>query len=302
MTVKKYLNDACVTSVSFTKPEPMFQDIKRIALMGVVYMVFHMGIAQESDSSAVQRVRVNLKNNEVYVGSIISQDATQLKLKTVGGDITVPNDQILSVDYLQEGVSSKFRYPNPNKTRYFFGPTAIPLEKGEGYYQNVLLSSNFVNFGLSPNFSLGGGLELISLFLGEPVLFLTPKIGFKAGENLYAGTGMLVVLPTGGGDFLLPYGVITLGTAESNVSISVGIPVVEGSADSGGLISIAGFHRFSTSFAILSENYFLPSSSADTPYIGIQGIRIIGRKNAFDLGLILTDFTPLPYVSYVRKF
>lgn len=280
----------------------MLQNFKRIALLTFLLVAFHMSVAQKSDSSAVQRVRVNLKNQEVYVGSILSQDATHLKLRTAGGDITVPNAQIQSVDYLEVGGNSKFRYPNPNETRYFFGPTAIPLEKGKGYYQNVLLSSNFVNFGVSPNFSIGGGLELVSLFLGEPILFLTPKIGFKAGENLYAGTGMLVVLPTGGGDFLLPYGVVTFGSTESNMSFSAGIPVFEGAADSGGLISIAGFHRLNTSFALLSENYILPFSGADPPYFGIQGIRIIGRKNSFDLGLILTNFTPLPYVSYVRKF
>lgn len=280
----------------------MLQNIKRVALFSLFIILSQFGVAQDTDTTSVQKIRVNLKNREVYVGSIISQNATHLKLKTVGGDVTVPNDQIQSIDYLEDGVSSKFRYPNPNETRYFFGPTAIPLEKGNGYYQNVLLSSNFVNFGVTPNFSIGGGLELVSLFLGEPVLFLTPKISFEAGENLYAGTGMLVVLPTGGGDFLLPYGVVTFGSTESNMSFSAGIPVIDGSADNGGLISVAGFHRLTTSFALLSENYILPFSGAELPYFGIQGIRIIGRKNSFDLGLILSNTTPLPYVSYVRKF
>lgn len=57
-------------------------------------------MAQEADSTEVRRVRVNLKNSEIYVGSIVSQDASQLVLKTAGGEINIPTSQIQSVDYL----------------------------------------------------------------------------------------------------------------------------------------------------------------------------------------------------------
>ncbi|MDW3195646.1 MAG: hypothetical protein R8G66_24935 [Cytophagales bacterium] len=276
--------------------------MKRIAILAFLLIIGYLSNAQETDSTSAQLIRVNLKNKEVYVGSIVSQDASILVLKTAGGEINVPTSQIESVDYLDEMTDTRFRYPNPNETRYFFAPTAIPLKQGEGYYQNVLLSSNFVNFGLTDHFSVGGGLELVSTFLGQPIFFLTPKWGYQTSEKIYVGAGMLVVLPNGGGQFLLPYGVTTFGTTESNMSISLGIPFVEGDADNGGLVSVSGFHRFSTSFALLSENYFLPFGESDLPYFGIQGVRIIGKKNSFDLGLIVTDTTPIPYVSYVRKF
>lgn len=162
-----------------------------------------------------------------------------------------------------------------------------------------------MNFGLTKNFSIGGGLELISTFVGRPILFLTPKVGFQLEDKVYAGAGVFVVIPTsgGGGDgFTLPFGVVTIGSTESNMSISFGLLFNEGAADRGSLLSISGFHRLSTSFALLTENYFVTFSDADTPYFGIQGLRIVGRKNSFDFGVILGADTPFPYVGYVRNF
>jgi hypothetical protein len=59
--------------------------------------------------------------------------------------------EILKTDRFIKG---QYWFENPNATRYLFGPTAIPLKKGEGYYQNTYIILQSFNIGVSNNFSI----------------------------------------------------------------------------------------------------------------------------------------------------
>ena len=80
------------------------------------------------------------------------------------------------------------------------------------------------------------------------------------------------------------------------------------------LLVLSGMHRLGKSISLVSENYFASTGTQDTDEFssglgtfGIQGIRIIGKKNSFDIGLIIipeiVEYVPaLPYVGYERTF
>ncbi len=252
-----------------------------------------------------QVVIVTMKDGTEYKGTIVSQDNETLVLRTPNGTlnlVSVNVDTIENYDY--EG---KFEFPNPHDTRYFFGPSGIPVKKGKGYYQNVLLTGNFANYGITKNISVGGGLEFISTVLGNPVWFLTPKVGFDISKNLHAGGGVIVAGLAGEGTASLGYGVFTVGHAETNFTVGAGYGFISGEASQNPAIMLSGTHRVSRSIALLTENYILPMNTGETFYFGIHGIRILSKRNSFDIGAIVIpeiaeDIPALPYVGYVRTF
>ena len=138
-------------------------------------------IAREED----QIVLIQMKNGDEYKGFIKKRDDEKILLSMVNGEINLIVSNISSIenyDYI-----GKFGFANPHDTRYFFGPTGIPIKKGKGYYQNILVTTNFFNYGISNNISVGGGFEFISTVSGSPIWFLTPKIGIHVSENIHLG-------------------------------------------------------------------------------------------------------------------
>lgn len=256
-------------------------------------------------SEQQQKVVVKMKNGEEYSGEIVSRDNETVVLRTVNGEIRLIASNIRSIENYE--YKGKFKFPNPHDTRYFFAPSGIPLGKGGGYYQNVLLSTNFVNYGLTQNFSIGGGFEFISTILGYPVWFLTPKVGFQLSENVHAAGGILVAGLADIGVAALPYGVFTYGSSESNISLGAGYGLVDGEFSSHPAVMVGGTHRVSNSIALLTENYLLPVDDEGIQYMGVQGIRILSRRNAFDVGLIIgsgisSEIPALPFVGYALAF
>ncbi len=62
--------------------------------------------------------------------------------------------KLVSEDRFKEG---KYWFPNPNATRLFFAPTARMLKKGEGYFADYFIFFPTFTFGVTNNFTLGGG-------------------------------------------------------------------------------------------------------------------------------------------------
>ena len=249
-----------------------------------------------------QKVIVTMNNGEEFMGQVIQKNDDFLVLNSANGELKLKVLQISKIeDYSYEGL---FLFPSSHQTRYFFGPSAIPLKKETGYYHNVYVVGNFINYGLSDNFSIGGGFEFISLMLGYPIYFLTPKVGFKVDEKVHVGGGVIVAGVVGEGNVFLAYGVSTFGTSESNVSIGFGY----GKAGDvpGQALMFSGTQRVSNSMALLTENYIF-NDSGTRYYHGIHGFRILSKDNSFDFGFIVSsefssEIPALPYVAYSRAF
>ena len=251
-----------------------------------------------------ERVVVKMNNGDEFRGKILSRDQNTVILETTNGTLNLKSSNVRSINI--DSYNGKFRFPNSNETRYFFGPSAIPIKKGKGYYQNVLLTSNFVNYGLTKNFSFGGGVEFISLLLRNPIWFLTPKVGFKVSERSHVGGGIIMAGFSTEGTATLGYGVYTFGSSESNLTIGAGYGLISGNFSNRPTIMLSGTHRVGNNLALLTENYFIPIGTS-TNYTGILGLRVLAPKNSFDFGLIfgpgISVIIPaLPFIGYTRSF
>jgi hypothetical protein len=273
-------------------------------------------------------------DNKTFSGLIVMQNEKEVTLKTESlGELTISNSKIKDIKIVEKEqiVEGKYFFPNPHPTRYFFGPSAIPLEKGEGYFQNVWVFANSVQVGITDHFSMGGGMVIPILF------FITPKFGYKVGDFVHLGGGAIVastISTSFGFGVAAAYGSVTLGNNENNFTLNLGWGAIkqEDSNSSTGnttsswalskkpMFTYSGMVRVARKFALVTENWVFSirnsesyNSSTNTytytnKYYTVMsaGFRFLGEKSSFDFGLavpvIKENTFGFPYLDYVFKF
>lgn len=153
--------------------------------------------AQDTTTTAPVNAIILLKDGTQLRGIILSESPEGLRIKTDNlGEMTISADKIDRIEKHTEGFyrNGQYWFRNPNSTRYFFAPSALPLRKGEGYYQNAYVFVNSVSVGVTDHFTMGGGFVLNPTFRDWQVLFLTPKISFPSESNVTFGVGAIAVV------------------------------------------------------------------------------------------------------------
>jgi len=258
-----------------------------------------------------ETVWVTMDNGEDYYGVIISQDEKNIVLKTKVAQITLKSESVKLITPFN--YSGKYIFPQRFYSKYFFGPNAIQLKKGEGYYQNTEVVLNSVNYGITDHISIHAGAEFItSVLIGSAIYFASTKAGFGLTEQSYLTGGLLLVKIPDQELTLFSYGAISFGSNDSNISLGGGYATINSQFRESPVIYLAGMQRIGKKFALLTENYFLPITNTTNLLVGIQGFRYFKNRNAFDFGALLSIETDLnfvgylngalPYISYSRFF
>lgn len=267
--------------------------------------------------------RAEMKDGLEMVGHYLYHDSINFVMRTKQlPRVEIPMQQILKIE---EVAASEFRggvywFKNPHATRYFFAPSAINLEKGEGYYQNAYLIFNSFNVGVTNNFSIGGGLEILSLFGSmvsnnafAPIFFLTPKLSFKATDKFHYGMGVFYVNAprifsdeerAGAG---ISYVMGTYGDRNRNLTLGGGLAFAGTSFSSEPIFTVCGLSRISRRTALVTENWLLGNNGSLNAFYS-YGFRFFGEKIAVDLGFINNAqiasalLLGVPYVDFTIKF
>ncbi|GAB4136157.1 MAG: hypothetical protein Fur0041_10570 [Bacteroidia bacterium] len=238
---------------------------------------------------------IETTDGTVVFGTVIKEDSAQILLHTATiGDITVQRIHIKTIKEIspKSTVKGEYWFDNPASTRYVIGPSAIPLKKGEGYYQNLYVLVHSANVDITDHLKIGGGTEIASVIFGQQApsfYFLTPKYGTQLKEKLYAGGGVLYIgfSPNGifgnggkGSHYGIAYGVLTYGTTNNNFTLGLGwnfsnkwyrdyyydpvtglsnnIDVNRKSAAPYPTITLSGMWRTGKRFALVTENWVFP--------------------------------------------
>lgn len=260
--------------------------------------------------------RIELIDGSVLMGQIVYYDSTTFYLVTTYSqriEISAKNVKSLkeiAPENLKGGV---YHIENPNYTRYLFGPSAFNLKAGEGYYQNTYLLLNSANVGLTDYLSVGGGIELLSTFaLGDPIFFVTPKVGFKVSKNFHAGGGILYAnVPSFDDDesrtgFGISYGLVTYGTTDHNITGGIGYGFIKGEFSDRPVITLNATTRIANRASLVTENWFYPDQTYQRYFS--YGIRFFGERIAVDLAFINNAdiakaiLIGIPYIDFVVKF
>lgn len=259
------------------------------------------------------RQYVKTAGGNVYVGTIVSEDRETITIKSREGTFTLQREEVVAYGPYAELSQIQRESYHLQSTRYYFGPNGYGLRQGEGYYQNVNIFFNSVSYGITDNFSMGGGLVPLFLFggLDTPTpIYILPKFSFPiVKDKLNLGAGALIGTLLGGGEtgagFVgTVYGIGTFGTRNKNLSIGLGYGFVDDSFASTPTVSISGSVRISEKSYLMTENYLIDGFA-----VGILGGRTVWESVSLDYGLILPysvlgdgGFAAIPWLSLIVPF
>ena len=251
-------------------------------------------MAQVPESKEGQLATVYLDDGSRLFGQLqtITPDTVYL-FSAVLGSLPVPQNTISQMRYMGEPktAAGDFLLPNPNASRHFFSPTAIPLNKNEGYYQNFYVAFNMVNYGITDHISLGVAAVPFAWFINDGFnLAVTGKIGYKLTENLYGSAGYIAgFMPNiayGG----IGFGLLTAGNTDNNITVGGGYAAIltepgteyEESSQAP-VLNMAGLLRVAEHFALVTENWFFLDGGIT---LISYGGRYIGDKITVDVGFV----------------
>ena len=279
-----------------------------------------IGMNEVVVDSTVQ-YQFSLDDGSRFTGSVVAMDLESFTIRTSSaGDVRMLKKNVEKVMKLDMSLTTFGRhwFPNPHGTRYLLGPSAIPLEKGEGYYQNTYLFLNSVQVGVSKNVSIGGGIELLTTFSVNgpgPIFFLTAKSGFKVARDLHLGAGGLYLsIP----DFSFDgtkdrvavgalYGQATYGNRERQITGSLGWGYSADGLARRPMPTLAGLVRIGGKAAFITENWFIPTERSYYTLIS-YGIRFMGESIAVDVAflnngdIVQVIAIGIPWIDLVVKF
>jgi hypothetical protein len=260
--------------------------------------------------STTRHVYIETTTGGTISGSVISEDESTVTVRDQAfGTIIVDRSTITKIEFRDQSHyrEGQFWYANPAATRYLFGPTAWPLGNGEGYYQNTYLIMNTFFVGAGDNVVIGGGFEILSLSAGKPVFFFMPKVSIPLSEHAAAGVGVAMAGMPDEGLVGIGYGVLTLGNRDDNITFGLGYGWSDEEAMDQPIITISGMLRTSRSFALVTENWFVPEHGG-TFYIISYGLRFMSESLSVDVAFLnngdIAKGLPLgiPYVSLMVRF
>ncbi|HPE74544.1 MAG TPA: hypothetical protein PLC80_00565, partial [Draconibacterium sp.] len=199
---------------------------KIVFLFLFVFIFTIPATSQTTNDSTI--VNIETVDGNEFMGEIVSEDSLKITLKTEKlGEISIFKTEIKKFNTVKnlQIKDGKYWFPNPQSTRYFWSPNGYGLKKGEGYYQNIWVLWNQFAYGLSDNFSIGGGVIPIFLFSAPTPVFATAKFSIPIIENKFnIAAGAIVGTVAGESEtgFGILYGLATLGSHDANVTFGMG--------------------------------------------------------------------------------
>ncbi len=241
-------------------------------------------------------VKIVTKDQNEFVGKIISQDDEKIILKTdFFGELTIKKDVIIKITEIDPAkiIGGELWDDNPQATRYLWTPNGYGLKSGEGYYQNIWVLYNQVSVGLSDYFSFSFGIIPLFLFglgLEANPLWIVPKVSIpleKDKVNFSGGAFMGVILGQSDSGFGIVFSTLTFGDKNQNLNLGLGWGYAGGDWADYPIINLSGMLRVTPRGYLLSENYFLNFGDDFNMTIISFGFRHMVKKVGLDFGLYI---------------
>lgn len=213
---------------------------------------------------------------------------------------------------------------NPHASHTFFAPSAIPLEQGQGYYQNSYVLVHSAWFAPLDEVSIGGGFQMMSVLASLrpdqnklPGYFLSMKAGKRLQPGMWAGLYAVGTQLSNDPPFQdsldsgRRMGAVmaqaTIGSQEAHMTFHFGWGANGLGFTRKPLFGISGQWRFTEPLAIVTENWWL-SFDRDPFPVYTLGVRYLHRQLAADGALVYnkdlaSGFGPvIPYFGFSLRF
>lgn len=253
---------------------------------------------------------VKMKDGKQITGKLVTINERELTIKTDSlPEMVVSRLDIEKIDFRSlKGYREQSSITNNSRTHYYIGPSGFMLKRSEAYFQNSYFLFNMFNYGITDNFTLGGGCEMVSLVMEKPIVVLAPKVGIEISDHLHLAAGWISAFLIGWSEKAVGAGLLyamgTIGSQTRNVSIGAGWGNLWAQRMQDR--SEAPFATLSTRLslakrlAFVSENWLKCRDEMTT--VSFTGLRLSGDRMSVGLGNLLvynepTGLSGIPYID-----
>ena len=300
---------------------PMFQ-LKPFRYLSVFLGLILMApdsIAQEDMGSSSQERRyvcITMVTQVLRCGYLIDDDGREITLETPEiGVIILPKSDVISIQDAPEGARSQSMNPSsqraqqsilnpdraPQSSRYFFAPSALPMEQEEGYaHLNPLLLN--VTRQVSENLMLGAALSWVGFGA-------TLKASARLSDEVYGSVGAMGLVGFYNlGPTFFPFVNLTKGNQNNHASIAFAALNFDGQVSP--MINFSACKEINPRVWLITENYYF----ADPMLFSEQLLLSVGgrwwrnnqnRLGEFALMMMITDngeAIPIPWLGTTWPF
>lgn len=269
---------------------------------------------------------ISLNDGSVVMGKIIKYEHNFIKLNSETlHELSIKPEKITEIQSINDKeYSSKLLGKNPHYSRYLYAPSAMPLNKGEGYFQDIYLIFVSTNYAVSDHTTIGAGFSILpGVDIDEQVFFLNAKVAYPVTDKFYLGGGGLYFgIGDLGGSIGIGYAVGTYGSKDHNVTLGVGYGYTDNELMETPVFTLCGMTRISKRISLMTENWFITVSyDEDVPpdynttrqvrefqSLISYGLRFFGDKLSVDLAFMNLPtegewlFPGVPYIDFVVRF
>ena len=298
-----------------------------IALAMCLTLALHTSQAQTTKDSTQKKPlqKIITKKGNVLYGRIIKSGKESITIETTDiGIVTlkmsniakieantkpVPRDSHGRVPLTREHWYQGGRYTN----KYFINTNGFNLKKNEVYIESVFFATVAARWGVTDNFSVGGG----GIITGQ-LFFTNAKLTIPIGRNFRLGTSLNWWFVPETDHLGLLNLVGTYGSKNYNVSAGLSYGVFAGEISPNPLINLGVMARPVNRVAFVGELLLLPidpsfGTVANSPVfmpLATVGTRFINKKSSIDLSFVYINsgdrngsqlLLLVPYLAYRHK-
>ena len=255
---------------------------------------------------------LELASGSRLIGRIVEISADEVRFASGELDLTIA---VADIREVRHGPAASVRagaywFPDPNRTRLFFAPTARSLPRGGGYVASHLLFFPSFAYGITDSFTLGGGVSVFpGVSLDEQLAFATPKFGWSLSERLEMAVGALLVTFPGNRDRRnsadsagILFSAATYGAPGASLTAGVGHGYAGDGWANRPMLMIGGERRFFRRLSVVTENWIFPG--VEGPLLS-YGLRFLGERMSVDVAAVHLpgeDTSFLPFASFLFYF
>ena len=229
------------------------------------------------------------RDGTTIIGTFIRNEGGNIYINDLeNGETYLPKVMVAQIHEVTEDnlKNGEYWFPNLHDTRYFFSPTAFGLRQDEGYYSHSYWLLWQVQYGITDEFSIGGGTTP----WGMPAT-LNAKYSINIDKNFNYAMGWFWVGDLFGwsdgelGSLInMPYLVFTNGSQENNFTIGLGYNVpfndnIELDAAERLVVNFGGTTRAARRFSLVFEGWLLNSFGEEPMFMGGPGVRYFRKVN-----------------------
>ena len=290
-----------------------------ILKIAILLLAIQSGFSQTNEIG--KKYIYEFRDGTTIIGTFDKEENGNIYIKDLEGkEVYIPRVMIAQIHNVTEQnlKGGEYFFPNLHDTRYFFAPTAFGLEEGEGYFNHIYYMFWQAQYGISDDFSIGGGTS----FIGLPAT-LNAKFSFNLNKDFNYAIGYFWIGNLFWGDIgdrtlvSMPFGVLTKGSKENNITFGIGYNLSKNWSSDGDQITFnfGTTLRASRRFSFIAEAWIFDLSVEEPSFMGGPGIRYFRKVNrvtakngagakVFDFQLLITPDRDgiMPLLGASQKF